>query len=143
MALGSNNNSLQFIKPPWPYSLALQSSCSGEQRDTPQGFTGICSAKKEHYSLSHQISVSRLLRKRAKNHSKPKEQLKHLQLRYIAQAVLYCRLSASTDSLLAVSNTSKPHMNSSLPCRGSVKQLRRGQSTAKKRISDVGRRIQN
>lgn len=144
MPLSENEwHSLQFIKPHWRYSLVLQSSCSGEQRDAPQGATGVCSAKKEHYSLSHQISTSRLLCKCAKNHSKSKEQLKRLHLYHVAQAVLYCRLSASTDSLLVVSNTSKPQMNSALSCRGYVKQLRRRQSIQEKRISDVGGRIQN
>lgn len=96
MACGSNNNSLQFIKPHWPYSLVLQSNCSGEQRDAPEGVTGICSAKKEHYSLTQQISTSCLLHKHAKSHSKSEDQLRHLQLCYFAQAVLYSRVSAST-----------------------------------------------
>lgn len=112
--MDSNDNSLLSIKPHWTYSLVLQSSCSGEQRDASQGVTGICSTKNEHYSLSHQISTSCLLCKHTEKHSKLEEQLKHLQLHYTAQAVLYFRLSASTDSLLVVSYTSKPQMNSAL-----------------------------
>lgn len=93
-------------------------SCSGEHRNAPQEVRGICSAKKEHYSSSHQISTSHLLVKHAKNRSKSEKQLKHLQLYYISQVVLYVRLSASTATLLVVGNTTKSQTNFSPTLQG-------------------------
>lgn len=140
MALGSNNNSLQFIKPHWPYSLVLQSSCSGEQRDAPEGVTGICSAKKKHYSLTHQISthVCYINMPRAIASQKTSWGISSS-----ATLLRLCSTAGVSASTLTVTHPNPKWTQHYLTCRGYVKQLRRWQSIQEKRISDFGRRIQN